>query len=64
MVLHAPATISDAEADPPLINTMTGLAVGQIARPGVEALGLLSIAAAGWTRSLPCLGTHPTLKIA
>ena len=42
----APATISEAEAEPPLIRTMTGLP-GQVARPGVEALGLLGITAAG-----------------
>ncbi len=43
----APATISDAEAEPPLISTMTGLPLVEVARLGVEALGFFGIAAAG-----------------
>ena len=44
---RAPATISEAEAEPPLISTMIGLSSGQVAGAGVEALGFLGVAAAG-----------------
>lgn len=42
----APATISDAEAEPPLIRTTSGLPLGRIAAPRREALGFLRCAAA------------------
>ena len=44
---RAPATISDAEAEPPLIEHDHRLAVRQIARAGIEAAGFVGIAAAG-----------------
>ena len=42
---RAPATISEAEAEPPLINTTSGF-LGQITRPGVGASVVLGVAAA------------------
>ena len=44
---RAPATISEAEAEPPLISTTTGLPLVEVAGLGVEALRLLGVAAAG-----------------
>ena len=43
----APATISDAEAEPPLISTMIGLPLVRSPGAGVEALRLFGVAAAG-----------------
>ena len=43
----APATISEAEAEPPLIEHDDRLALGEVAGLGVEALRLVGVAAAG-----------------
>ena len=43
----APATISEAEAEPPLTSTTIGLAVGHVARTGVVAVDVFRLAAAG-----------------
>ena len=57
----APATISDAEAEPPLISTMTGLPLSD--RPAARrSVAFLRRCGRGSRRSRLCPGTHPRPK--